>query len=98
MSRLWENLTWFPASRDAAGGASGNTPLEAWSPAQLSRGAGGTTLGVSARRGGTRATQLDAQDGSRGTPTSQGLNCQGDRKAWPGREKAVCEGFSELSP
>lgn len=36
MSRLWENSTLFPASRDAAGDSSGNTPLTAWSPARLS--------------------------------------------------------------
>ena len=53
---------------------------------------------MSPRRGGTRATKLGAQDGSRGTPTSQGLTAKETERRGQAERRQACEVFSEPSP
>lgn len=53
---------------------------------------------VSLRRGGTRATKLGAQDGSRGTPTSQGLTAKETERRGQAERRQACEVFFEPSP
>ena len=63
------------------------------------RGARGiSTLGVSARRGGTRATQLDAQMGAEEPQHLRDSTAKETERRGQAERRQVCEGFSELSP